>query len=106
MDTSHINIGLKQAAAQSSREGGPEKPAESSLPDKSEVERKKAVKENPPLKPVNIHKAFFAVDENENVVIRVVDSEGRIVKQFPPEEYLRAAEVLKGTVQNLLHLEV
>jgi uncharacterized FlaG/YvyC family protein len=100
-----MNIGLKQAAAQSSKGGGHEKPAESSLPDKREVERKKTVKESPPIKPVNTNKAFFAVDENENVVIRVVDSEGRIVRQFPPEEYLRTVEVLKGTVQNLLHLE-
>lgn len=50
-------------------------------------------------------KAFFAVDENKNVVIRIRDAEGNIVKQIPPAEYLKMAEILSESNKNLLHLE-
>jgi uncharacterized FlaG/YvyC family protein len=51
------------------------------------------------------HKAFFAVDENKNVIIRIVDSEGNIVKQIPPEEYVNMIDNMKELNRNLLHKE-
>ncbi len=51
------------------------------------------------------YKAFFAVDESKNVVIRVVDGEGNIVKQIPPEEYMKTMEALKMNRMNLLDKE-
>jgi uncharacterized FlaG/YvyC family protein len=52
------------------------------------------------------YKAFFAVDENKNVVIKVVDSEGRVIRQMPPEEYLKMAAAWKKVIKNLFHKEV
>lgn len=57
-------------------------------------------------KTVTSYKAFFDIDENKNVVIKVVDSEGNLVRQIPPEEYLKVAESLKNISKKLLHLEV
>ncbi len=51
-------------------------------------------------------KAFFAVTENENVVIRIVDSEGNLIRQIPPEEFLKASEFLKNNNKNLFSVEV
>lgn len=50
-------------------------------------------------------KAFFAVDENKNVVIRIMDDEGNVVKQIPPAEYLKMAETLSESRKTLFHLE-
>ena len=55
---------------------------------------------------LKFYKAFFAIDENKNIVIRVVDQEGNLVRQIPPEEYLKATESLKMVSKRLLHLEV
>jgi uncharacterized FlaG/YvyC family protein len=52
------------------------------------------------------YKAFFAIDENKNVVIKVVDQEGNLVRQIPPEEYLKVVESMKMISKKLLHLEV
>jgi len=51
-------------------------------------------------------KAFFAVTENENVVIRIVDSEGNLISQIPPEEFLKATEFLKNNNKSLFSVEV
>lgn len=50
-------------------------------------------------------KAFFAVDENKNVVIRIMDDEGNVVKQIPPAEYLKMAETLSESRKTLFHFE-
>ncbi|MCG3110422.1 MAG: flagellar protein FlaG [Candidatus Manganitrophus sp. SB1] len=50
-------------------------------------------------------KAFFAIDENKNVVIRIKDAEGNVVKQIPPAEYLKMAETLLENSKTLFHLE-
>jgi uncharacterized FlaG/YvyC family protein len=54
----------------------------------------------------NLTKAFFAVTEDENVVIKIVDSEGKLIRQIPPEEYLKMAEFLKNNNKNLFSVEV
>lgn len=51
-------------------------------------------------------KAFFAVTENKDVVIRIVDPEGNLISQIPPEEFLKTAEFLKNTNKNLFSVEV
>lgn len=50
-------------------------------------------------------KAFFAVD-GSSVVIRIVDSDGNMVRQIPPEEYLTMSEQLLETSKNLFSAEV
>ena len=51
-------------------------------------------------------KVFFALDENKNVVIRIVDSEGKLLRQIPPEEYLKMVEHLQNHTKNLFSVEV
>ncbi|QWR76470.1 flagellar protein FlaG [Candidatus Magnetomonas plexicatena] len=48
-------------------------------------------------------KAYFAVDDNRNVVIKVEDSKGNVVSQIPPEEYIKMSKVLKEISSNLFH---
>lgn len=45
------------------------------------------------------------MDENKNVVIRIMDDEGNVVKQIPPVEYLKMAETLSESRKALFHLE-
>lgn len=54
----------------------------------------------------NITKAFFAVTEDKNVVIKIVDEEGNLLRQIPPEEYLKMVEFLKNNNKNLFSVEV
>lgn len=50
-------------------------------------------------------KAFFAVDENGNVVIRVIDAQGELVRQIPPEELAKMSTILKEQMEHLLDIE-
>ncbi|MCX8030424.1 MAG: flagellar protein FlaG [Thermodesulfovibrionales bacterium] len=54
----------------------------------------------------NITKAFFAVTEDENVVIKIVDEEGNLIRQIPPEEYIKLLEFFKNYNKNLFSKEV
>ncbi len=54
----------------------------------------------------SLAKAFFALDDNENVVIRIVDSEGRLLRQIPPEEYLKMVEYMRSYSKNIFSVEV
>lgn len=51
------------------------------------------------------NRAYIDVDQNDKVVIKVVDSEGKLVKQFPPEERLKAAEFLESHLSNLFEIK-
>ncbi|MBF0564269.1 MAG: flagellar protein FlaG [Nitrospirae bacterium] len=55
---------------------------------------------------VSSQKAFFAVDDQKNVVIRIVDAQGNVVKQIPPDEYLKSAQAMETSNQKLFHTEV
>ncbi|MEW6116929.1 MAG: flagellar protein FlaG [Nitrospirota bacterium] len=43
--------------------------------------------------PVNL-KAIFAIDEDKNVVIQLLDDKGEMVRQIPPEEYMEMVKKL------------
>ncbi|WP_420265934.1 flagellar protein FlaG [Candidatus Magnetominusculus dajiuhuensis] len=47
-------------------------------------------------------KAFFDVDDDKNVVIKVTDSSGKVVQQIPAEQYLQTMKVLDANAKNLL----
>jgi uncharacterized FlaG/YvyC family protein len=47
------------------------------------------------------YRAYFAVDEHKNVVIRVEDAGGKLVRQFPPEDFLKAVRVLDNALQKI-----
>lgn len=50
-----------------------------------------------------VNKAYFAVDDKRNVVIRIVDSQGKVVKQVPPEDYLKMVDAMKQADSHLFH---
>jgi len=60
----------------------------------------------PPIEnsPRALH-AFFAKDEAGRVVVRVEDAEGKLVRQFPPEELAKMHEMLGESLNSLFHEE-
>ncbi|MEO5361126.1 MAG: flagellar protein FlaG [Nitrospirota bacterium] len=51
-------------------------------------------------------KAFFAVDDDKNVVIKVTDSAGKVVRQIPAEDYLKMVKVLDENAKSLLQSNI
>ncbi|MBF0537103.1 MAG: flagellar protein FlaG [Nitrospirae bacterium] len=50
----------------------------------------------------NYTKAYFAIDDiTHSVVIRVADYQGKVIRQIPPEDYLKMAETMKKTQESL-----
>ncbi|MDA8090887.1 MAG: flagellar protein FlaG [Nitrospiraceae bacterium] len=72
---------------------------------------KKAAEETPAKKAVQqagqqAHdKAIFAVDGNNKVVIQVLDANGKVLQQLPPEEFGPVAKELKALMKNLFSRE-
>ncbi|MBF0487738.1 MAG: flagellar protein FlaG [Nitrospirae bacterium] len=52
--------------------------------------------------PMSDGKAFFDVDDDKNVVIKVTDSSGKVVQQIPAEQYLQTMKVLDANAKSLL----
>lgn len=50
--------------------------------------------------------AFFALDDKDNVVIKVVDGEGNLIMQIPPEEYIKMVKAMKDNIEHLFSKEV
>lgn len=50
--------------------------------------------------------AFFAVDDSNNVVIKIVNGKGELIKQIPPEDYLKMVEKMEKNSGKLFHKEV
>lgn len=69
-------------------------------------EAKPEVKEAPKAPDVNKTKAVFEVDGNKNVIIRIFDSEGKLLRQIPSEEYIATVARLRELAKSLLDLEV
>ncbi|MCL0037002.1 flagellar protein FlaG [Thermodesulfovibrionales bacterium] len=51
-------------------------------------------------------RAAFVVDDYNNVVIQFIDEEGEVVRQIPPEEFIKMAERMRENIENLFHKEV
>ncbi|MBI5237446.1 MAG: flagellar protein FlaG [Deltaproteobacteria bacterium] len=71
-------------------------------------EAKPEVKDAPKAPEINVNgtKAVFAVDDNKNVIIRIFDSDGKLLRQIPPEEYLATAMRLRDAAKTLFDMEV
>lgn len=50
-------------------------------------------------------KAVFAIDEDKNVVIQLLDKDGEVVRQMPPEDYLDMVKNLKAIVKSHYDIE-
>jgi hypothetical protein len=55
---------------------------------------------------VKSQKAFFVVDENNNVFVNVVSPDGKRVQQVAPEEYKNMSENMNGSGISIFHVEV
>ncbi len=51
-------------------------------------------------------KAIFAIDDNKNIVVRLIDKNGKTIMQFPAEHLIRISKELKLPVKNLFNKEV
>lgn len=53
----------------------------------------------PVLEPPIQNRAVFAIDENRNVTIQIIDKDGKVLKQIPPEEYINMVRKLKQVTE-------
>jgi hypothetical protein len=94
---------LKAAAEGINTTGSP--PAVPKLVEDGRVDNAKAdnSKEQVRTLPDTKGKAYFALDDNKNVVIKVEDSKGNVVRQIPPEDYIKMSKTLRELSTNLFH---
>src|SRR3990172_8952109 len=50
-------------------------------------------------------KAVLAIDDDKNVVIQLVDKDGNVVRQMPPEDYLDMVKKLKEVIKSHYDIE-
>ena len=50
-------------------------------------------------------KAVLAIDEDKNVVIQLLDKDGKVVRQMPPEDYLDMVKKLKEVIKSHYDIE-
>ena len=50
-------------------------------------------------------KAVFVIDDDKNVVIQLLDKDGNVVRQMPPEDYLDMVRTLKEFVKSHYDIE-
>lgn len=124
VDTVKINVPLSAAMPQSRQaKGAPVSPSvhpsATGQPDVvriSDVAQDKAAqdpavaenrenrqKTEPEPKPT--YKAILALDEDKKVVVQVVDEQGEVVRQVPPEEYVEALKRLREVTNQLFHVK-
>lgn len=112
MEVKNINIEAVQVVQQPAQKGdqavevqaAPDAPTGEAgrAPEPERTERAR------PVEPLEIspYSAFFVVDGNDDVVIVIVNEDGEVIKQFPPEEMRKTAEMLGLDVQHKVDLEV
>ncbi|MBF0473846.1 MAG: hypothetical protein HQK91_02615 [Nitrospirae bacterium] len=57
------------------------------------------------LAEIKPQKAFFVVDENNNVFVKVVSPDGKCVEQMQPEEYMKMSDDMDSSGISLFHVE-
>lgn len=55
----------------------------------------------PGIEPALQTKAVFAVDQDKNVNIQIIDEDGKVVRQIPAAEYREMAKKLSEVVKSL-----
>jgi len=51
------------------------------------------------------YKAIFAVDDEKNVVVRIVDDKGKTIRQVPPEAYLKMSKEFREIDRSIFSKE-
>ncbi|GIW46236.1 MAG: hypothetical protein KatS3mg078_0113 [Deltaproteobacteria bacterium] len=51
-------------------------------------------------------RAVFALNEDNEVVIKILDEKGELIRQIPPEEFLKMVKKLKEVTENLFSKKV
>lgn len=106
-NTANNNAGTSGKAA-----NGKAEPLVALKIDSSIRERLKDKQQNRDKQTLNVEdglfdlKAVFALDKEKNVVIRVLDKKGEIVRQYPPEEYINMIKKFRENVESLFSKEV
>ncbi len=59
----------------------------------------------PPETNLVAYRASFSVDDLGNTIIKIVDREGSLIRQIPPEDFLEAARVIEESFGKILDVE-
>ena len=51
-------------------------------------------------------KGVIALDDDKNTVVRFFDKQGKLVSQYPPEDYVKMMKELNQVTENLFHKTV
>jgi len=66
----------------------------------------KTIKEAKVKPTVTSYKAIWVIDEKNNVLIRIEDEKGNVIRQIPPEEIINLNVRLSEILKNMYKIEV
>lgn len=71
------------------------------------LENEKDLKKEQEAKPVvtNNYRALWVIDEKNNVLIRIEDEKGNLIRQIPPEELVNLKERINELMKNYFKIE-
>lgn len=77
------------------------------IEDETTKESKEVEKAELPEMDMVVNKAYFAVDDKaKQIVIKIINPDGEVIKQIPPEDYVELSEKIKDRVENLFSISV
>lgn len=72
----------------------------------SATEKENNGKKKEDVKPVvTSYRALWVIDEKNNVLIRIEDEEGNLIRQIPPEEIVKLKEKMGELIKNYFKIE-
>jgi len=60
---------------------------------------------NTPANEALATKGVITLDDDKNVVVRFYDDKGKVVAQFPPEDYIKMMKELNQVAESLFHIK-
>lgn len=77
-----------------------------SINNMQDLENQKDYKKQEKAKPVvTNYRALWVIDEKNNVLIRIEDEKGNLIKQIPPEELVNLKERINELMKNYFKVE-
>lgn len=109
MEIKSIGVTVSQLQKPSENQSNKTTPRKQAVNDASPVPERDASTSNGLILDIEptmeVHKALFSVDDEGNTIIKIIDPEGELVKQIPPEKFLEAAAALRESFGDILDLE-
>ena len=96
-----MQAGVNSASGWTRTKAAPARKAEGARQAENDSAKKAGGQTAPPAQ----GKAVFAVDGDNKVVVQVLDANGKVIEQFPPEQFGSIAKELKAIMKNLFSRE-